>query len=88
MREPLYIYIFLFNLSQIYFLEFLDFVALIFSKKKYIYKHTHTHTHTHIYIYIYIYMFEICYTYIHTKYNYLFQKTKEKIDFQKTSKIN
>ena len=53
-----------------YFLEFLDFVASIFS------------------IYIYIYIWDMLYVYTHNKYNYLFQKTKEKIDFQKIYKIN
>ena len=42
----------------------------------------------YIYIYIYIYVWDMLYVYTHKKYNYLFQKTKEKIDFQKISKIN
>ena len=42
----------------------------------------------YVYIYIYIYVWDMLYVYVHPKYNYLFQKTKEKIDFQKISKIN
>ena len=74
--------VYTYSISQIYIYIFFEKIEATKSKnsKKYIWDKLKRN--------IYIYVWDMLYVYTHNKYNYLFQKIKEKIDFQKISKIN